>query len=84
MITHTDYTQYVTRPGKTGLIYTKYTCSYYGIYLPFCMGAIHNLLVLLNSCMDFCTYDDISHTIRFTDKKLLHFKLKIRSNFMCR
>ena len=21
---------YVTRPGKTGLMYTKYTCLYYG------------------------------------------------------
>ena len=25
--------------------------------------------------MDFCTYDDILHTIWITDRKLLHFKL---------
>ena len=28
---------YVTRPGKTGLIYAKYTSLYYGTYLFFCM-----------------------------------------------
>ena len=29
---------FLTGPGKTGLIDTKYTCSYYdGIYLLFCM-----------------------------------------------
>ena len=27
----------VTWPGKTDLIYTKYTCLYYGMYLLFCM-----------------------------------------------
>ena len=27
----------VTVPGKTNLIYTKYTYSYYGIYLFFCV-----------------------------------------------
>ena len=29
---------YVTRPEKTGLIYTKYTYSYYGPYLLFCVS----------------------------------------------
>ena len=28
---------YMTRPENTSLIYTKYTCSYYGIYLFFCV-----------------------------------------------
>ena len=28
---------YVTRPEKTSLIYTKYTYSYYGIYLFVCV-----------------------------------------------
>ena len=40
------YNKIVTGPGKTGLIYTKYTCSYYATYLLFCM-CYQNLLVLL-------------------------------------
>ena len=30
------YTVYVTWHEKTGLMYTKYTCSYYGTYLLYC------------------------------------------------
>ena len=30
-------TTYVTGPEKTGVIYTKYTCSYYGTYILFCI-----------------------------------------------
>ena len=29
---------YVTRHEKTGLMYTKYTSSYYGTYLLYCLG----------------------------------------------
>ena len=32
-----DILVYVTGPWKTGLIYTKYTCSYYATYLLFGM-----------------------------------------------
>ena len=48
-------TIYVTRPEKTGLIYTKYTCSYYGTYLLFCMCYTKSVsfVALL---MDFCIY----------------------------
>ena len=31
------HTIYVTGPGKTGFIYTEYTCSYYGTYFLFYM-----------------------------------------------
>ena len=34
--------------------------------------------------MEFCICDDILDTMLITDKKLLLFKLKIRSNSMCR
>ena len=64
----------VTGPGKTGLIYTKYTCLYYGTYLPFCM-CYPKSVSFIAFLMDFYTYDDILHTIWITDKKLLHFKL---------
>ena len=57
----------VTWHGKTGLIYTKYTCLYYNNYL-FCMcyGKSVNFNELL---MDFCMYDNILGTITFTDYK---------------
>ena len=64
----------MTGPGKTGLIFTKYTCLYYGMYLLFymCYSGSVNFIEFL---MDFCIYDDILDTIQITDKKLLHFKL---------
>ena len=42
-----EQSPYVTGPEKTGLIYTKYTYSYYGAYL-FSMYAIQILQVLLD------------------------------------
>ena len=64
----------VTGPGKTGLIYTKYSCLYYDAYLLFymCYPKSVNFIEFL---MDFCIYDDILDMIQITDKKLLHFKL---------
>ena len=66
-------TIYVTGPGKTGLIYTKYTCSYYGTYLLFCM-CYPKSFSFIECLMDFCIYDDI-YTMLITDKTLLHYKL---------
>ena len=65
---------YVTGPGKTGLIYTKYNCLYYVTYLLFCMRYPKSVN-FIKFLMDFCMYDDILDTIQLTDKKLLHFKL---------
>ena len=64
----------MTGPGKTGLIYTKYTCLYYGTYLLFCMcyPKSVNFIELL---MDFCIHDDIFNMLHIANKKLLHFKL---------
>ena len=64
----------MTGPGKTGLIYTKYTCLYYGTYLLFCM-CYPKSVNFIEFLMDFCIYDDVLHTIQNTDKTLLHFKL---------
>ena len=64
----------VTGPKKTGLIYTKYTCLYYGTYLLFFM-CYPNSVNFIEFLIDFCTYDDVLDTIQITDKKLLHFKL---------
>ena len=52
---------YVTGPWKTGLIYTKYTCLYYGMYLLFCMCYPEsvNFIAFL---MEFCIYDDLLDT----------------------
>ena len=40
----------VTRHEKTGLMYTKYTCSYYCEYLPYCIRYSQSV-----SCMRFLT-----------------------------
>ena len=64
----------MTGPGKTGLIYTKYTCLYYGMYLQFCV-CYPKSVNFIEFLMDLCTYDDILDAIQITDKKLLHFKL---------
>ena len=65
---------YVTGPGKTGLIYTKYTCLYYGMYLLFCM-CYPKSVNCIKFLIDCCIYDDILDMIEMTDKKLLHVKL---------
>ena len=62
-------TRNVTRPGKTGLIYTKYMCSYYGTYLLFCI-CYPNSVSFIEFLMDFSKYDDILHAIHNTDLKL--------------
>ena len=65
---------YVTGPGKTVLIYTKYSCLYSGMYLLFCM-CYPKSVSFIEFLMDFCIYDDILVMIQITNKKLLHFKL---------
>ena len=72
----------VTGPQRIGLIYTKYTCSYYGIYLLFymCYAKSLNFIEFL---MDFGISDDIIVTVLTTDKKLLHFKLLQLGQILC-
>ena len=76
------YRVYVTRPGKIGLIYIKYTCLYYGTYLLFCM-CYPNSVTLIDFLIDFYMYNDILDTILITDKKLLHFKLSKSGQILC-
>ena len=65
----------VTRPGKIGLIYTKYSCSYYGTYILFCM-CYSKSVSFIEFLIDFCIYDDIIFRYNMdSNKKLLHFKL---------
>ena len=64
----------MTGPRKTGLIYTKCTCSYYGTYLLFCT-CYPKSVIFIEFLMDFDTYDDILVEIWITNKKLLQFKL---------
>ena len=62
----------VTGPDyeRIGLIYTKCTCSYYGIYLLFCMCYAKSVN-FIEFLMDFGISND---TVLIIDKKLLHFK----------
>ena len=72
----------MTGPVKTGLVYTKYTRSYNGIYLQLCMYYA-KAVSFIEFLMDFCMYDDILRTILITDKKLLHFKLSKLGQVLC-
>ena len=69
-----DLEKYVTGPGITDLIYIKYTCLYYGMYLLFCM-CYPKSVNCIEFLIDLSIYDEILDTIQITDKKLLHFKL---------
>ena len=72
---------YVTVPGKTGLIYTKYTCLYYGIYLPFSKRYLRSVS-FIEFLMDFCIlYDDILNTIQITDKS--YYILNSQNQIKC-
>ena len=66
--------KYVTGSGKTGLIYTKYTCLYNCTYLLFCIRYLKSVS-FIEFLMDVCIYDNIFDAIRIANKKLLHFKL---------
>ena len=72
----------MTGPGKTGLIYTKYTCLYYGMYFLFCM-CYPASVNFIEFHMDFYIYDDILDMMQITDKKLLHFKLSKSGQILC-
>ena len=46
---------YVTRHEKTGLMYTKYTCSYYCKYLSYCIRyslSVSSMRFLINDCIN--------------------------------
>ena len=53
---------YVTRPEKTGLIYIKYSYSYYGAYLLFYTLYL-NSVNFDEQLRVFCTYDKIFNNI---------------------
>ena len=72
----------MTGPGKTGFIYTKYTCLYYGTYLLFCM-CYQQSVNFIEFAIDFCIYDDILDTIEIIDKMLLHVKLSKSGQILC-
>ena len=57
----------VIGPERIGLIYTKYTYSYYGIYLLFYMCYAKSIN-FIESLMDFSIFDDILDTILIIDK----------------
>ena len=71
----TQHAKFVTRSEKTGHIYTKHTCSYYGTYLLFCILYIKSVS-FTEFLMKCCIYDEVFTTILSEDKRrLLHFKV---------
>ena len=65
---------FVIELGKTDLIYTKYACLYFGMYLLFCM-CYPKFVNCIEFLMNFYIYVDVIDAIHATDKKLFHFKL---------
>ena len=64
---------YVTGPEKTGLIYIKYTYSYYGAYLSFYI--LYLISINFNEQLRiFCTCDRICTNILCLEQKLFNFK----------
>ena len=64
---------FVTGPEKTGLIYTKYTYSYCGIYPLFC--ACYPISVSFTEFPGiFCIYNEICVEILCPQNELLHLK----------
>ena len=63
----------VTGPEKTGLIYTKYTCSHFGTYFFFCVCYLISV-----SCVKFirisCIYDEICVEMLCCYNEILHLK----------
>ena len=74
-------TKHVTGPRKAGLIYTKYTCLYYGTYLLLCM-CYPKSVNFIEFLVELCIHDDIFNVIHITNRKLLHFKLSKSGNII--
>ena len=73
MMLPNDAFTYVTGPEKTGLIYIKYTYSYYGEYLSFNTLYFNsvNFNKQLRNC---CTYDEICINILSSQQELSSYK----------
>ena len=73
--------KYVTRHEKTGLMYTKYTSSYYSIYLLYCLRFV--------SCIRFpvkCCINSVNFIIRITIllfTELLKFEIQKCGQNLC-
>ena len=64
---------YVTGPEKTGLIYTKYTRPYYGIYLFFCVCYL-NSVSFIEILSISCIYGEFFVKMVCWQNELLHFE----------
>ena len=71
--THVCMIKYVTRPEKTGLIYAKYTCSYYGTYLMSWICCSQSVS-FVEFPINFWLYDKTCVIIQNIIKKLLQFQ----------
>ena len=64
---------YVTGPEKTGLICTKYTYSYYGAYLFFCVS-YPNSVSFIEFLSILCIYDRTCVKMLCSQDEILHLK----------
>ena len=67
------YITFVTESAKTGLICTKYTYSFYHIYLFFCVGYTISVS-FIEFLRKFCVYDEIYDKVLCQEKELLNLK----------
>ena len=63
----------MTESAKTGLICTKYTYSFYHIYLFFCVGYTISVS-FIEFLRKFCVYDEIFDKVLCYEKELLNLK----------
>ena len=63
----------MTESVKTGLICTKYTYSFYHIYLFFCLGYTISVS-FIEFLRKFCVYDEIFDKVLCYEKELLNLK----------
>ena len=63
----------MTESAKTGLICTKYTYTFYHIYLFFCVGYAISVY-FIEFLRKFCVYDEIFDKILYQENELLNLK----------
>ena len=72
----------MTESAKTGLICTKYTYSFYHIYLFFCVGYTVSVS-FIEFLRKFCVYNEIFDKVLCQEKELLNLKGSKLGQILC-
>ena len=72
----------MTESAKTGLICTKYTYSFYHVYLFFCVGYTISVS-FIEFLRKFCVYDKIFDKVLCYEKELLNLQCSKLGQILC-